>query len=80
MGQRCCDGNVVIYLYEGHQTATISDQKLLLRLEYLTDPASRGGTREAVQVALSRDEARVLGEGLRHLADAPHILRLPPCR
>ena len=56
------NGHVLICLYDGHQTATISDRKILLRLEYLAGPGSREETLRALQVALSRDQARELGQ------------------
>ena len=70
-------GNLVIHPYDGHQTATLTDRLVLLRLEYVVRPDTPSESREALQVALSRDQARKLSEQLQRVADAPHIPRPP---
>lgn len=69
------DGAVSFVPYVGHQTATMSDQICLLRLAFVSSPDQRDEDAHAVQLALSRDQVRRLGQDLLRLAEAPHIPR-----
>ncbi len=69
------DGAVSFYPYVGHQTATMSDNMCLLRLEFVSSRQQRDEDAHALQLALSRAQIRELAEGLLRIADAPHIPR-----
>jgi hypothetical protein len=67
--------DLVIYLYDGHQTATISDANILPGLNYFIPKQGQVEFVGAVQLALSSDQSRKLGEHLLRAFEAPHIPR-----
>ena len=75
--EKDANGAIRFFPYVGHQTATMSDKIGLLRLEFVSSPDQRDQDAHALQLALSRDQARELGKGLLLLADAPHIPHPP---
>jgi len=72
-------GNLILFRLEGYQTATLSEKDRLLRVEWLLNPGQPTEGLVGVQLALSREQAREVGQVLLELAEAPHILA-PPTR
>lgn len=67
------DDQITSHLLTYIQTATLGDRACLLRLDYEVDAHTKAPRREALQLRMSRDQARELAQLLLRLADAPHI-------
>ena len=67
------DGTLSFVPYVGHRTATLSDQIGVLRICFVVSQDQRDQDAHGLQLALSRDQAREVGQALLRLADAPHI-------
>ena len=72
-------GHIVTHLLENVQTATLSDRACVVRLEYSVNAGQSNEAHEALQLRMSRDQAREVGQLLLRLADNPHI-PAPPTR
>jgi hypothetical protein len=66
-------GNLVLYQLEGFETATLSADRSVLRVEWLLNVGEPTEGLVGVQLVLTRDQAREVGHALLRLADAPHI-------
>lgn len=75
--ERAPDGTIDFFPYVGHRTATLSADIGVLRLTFVSTHAQPDEDAHGLQLALSRDQARILGESLLKLADAPHIPEPP---
>jgi hypothetical protein len=71
------NGELNFLPYVGHRTATLSDQIVVVRLAFVSSPDQHDTEAHGLQLALSRDQARELGQGLLSLAELPHIPRPP---
>ncbi len=71
------DGTLSFVPYVAHQTATLSAEIGVLRICFVTSREQRDTEGHGLQLALSRDQLRKLGQDLLRLADAPHIPKPP---
>lgn len=67
------DGILSFVPYVAHRTATLSAEIGVLRICFVTSPEQPDTEGHGLQLALSRNQLRKLGEDLLRLADAPHI-------
>lgn len=67
------NGDLILDYYDGHQTATLTGEDCVLGLSYADHRDVFGKALSSLQLVMSRDQARTIGEHLLRLADAPHI-------
>jgi hypothetical protein len=66
-------GNLILFRFEGFQTATLPEGRSVLRVEWLLNEGRPSEGLVGVQLVLTRAQAREAGQALLQLADAAHI-------